>query len=100
VSVFQHPPLVIESVVAHEVVIELEATPGAAMMWQRPNPPAGCQLSEGEIVPKPGSAIGGQALQRFVFCCVRPGQVELLFELKRPWESEVRAVQQVTVKLL
>lgn len=91
-----HAPLHLQASTGQPLTISLDATPGAGVVWQLPAAPAGCRLSEASAVPG-GSGIGGSATQRFVLTCEQAGERRLRFELKRPWESEVRAVQAVRV---
>ena len=91
-----HPLLHLQASAGHALTIQLQAMPGAGVMWQAPAAPAGCTLTEADSTPA-GGGVGGPALQRFVLTCGQPGQHHLRFEYKRPWESEVRAVQAVLV---
>ena len=93
-----HPPLHLQASAGHALTIQLQAMPGAGVMWQAPAAPAGCTLTEADSTPA-GGGVGGPALQRFVLTCTQPGQHHLRFEYKRPWESEVRAVQAVLVQV-
>ncbi len=86
----------LQSSVGQPLLIELEATPGAAVVWSPPVAPDDCTLTQSDSVPD-GSGVGGQALQRFTFVCTSAGQRQLRFELRRPWETVVRAVQRVDV---
>jgi predicted secreted protein len=97
-TVIAHPPLQLQATAGQALVIELESTPSAGVMWQLPAAPQGCTLTEGDTAPA-GPGVGGSARQRFVLTCGKPGAQQLQFELKRPWESEVRAVQPVSVKV-
>ena len=72
--------------------------PGAGVTWQAPAAPAGCRLTTADSQPA-GAGVGGPTLQRFVLTCDQPGERQLRFELKRPWEAEVRAVQPVIVSV-
>lgn len=94
-----HPPLHLQASAGQALTIQLEAMPGAGVLWQAPAAPAGCTLTEADSQPA-GSGVGGPALQRFVLTCAKPGERHLRFEYKRPWESEVRAVQAVVVRVL
>lgn len=94
----ERPPIRLQASVAQTLVIELEAMPGAALVWSPPAAPDGCTLTRADSVPD-GSGIGGPARQRFMLVCGTPGQRQLRFELGRPWESVVRAVQQVEVEV-
>ena len=91
-----HAPTHLQASAGQALTIELESTPGAGVVWQPPAAPAGCTLSDAGALPS-SSGVGGSATQRFVLVCQQAGQRHLRFELKRPWESEVRAVQPVVV---
>lgn len=91
-----HAPMHLQASAGQALTIELESTPGAGVVWQLPAAPAGCTLSDAGAVAI-GGAVGGSATQRFVLICHQAGERHLRFELKRPWESEVRAVQAVVV---
>ena len=93
-----HPPMHLQASTGQPVSILLESTPGAGVVWQAPAAPAHCSLSDAGAQPS-GSGVGGSATQRFVLTCSQAGEQHLRFELKRPWESEVRAVQPVVVKV-
>ena len=90
------PALHYQAQVGQAVTIDLEAMPGAALIWDAPPAPSDCTLSRAEGV-QTGADIGGPALQRFILVCRTPGRLELRFEKKRPWEAIVRAVQPVSV---
>ncbi|MER8937559.1 protease inhibitor I42 family protein, partial [Mesorhizobium opportunistum] len=82
--------------IGEQIVVELPATPGAGVVWSVPPAPAGCTITQIESKPD-NTGIGGTTLQRFTVSCGKPGQIQLRFELKRPWEDIVRAVQPVTI---
>lgn len=92
------PPIDLAAGVGAPTTIELEAMPGAALVWALPDAalPAGCTLTRQDSVPA-GAGVGGPVRQRFVLTCDAPGTHRLRFELKRPWEDVVRAVQEVRV---
>lgn len=91
-----HAPMHLQASAGQALTIALESSPGAGVVWQPPSTPAGCTLSEAAALPS-GSGVGGSATQRFVLVCQQAGARHLRFELKRPWEAEVRAVQPVVV---
>ncbi len=95
-SAIDHPPLHLQTTAGQALRIELTSMPGAGVVWQAPAAPAGCSLSATGSAPV-GAGVGGAALQGFVLTCQKAGQQHLRFELKRPWESEIRAVQTVVV---
>ena len=93
-----HPPLQLQVRAGQALTIELESFPGAGAIWQAPATPAGCHLTAADsVASSPG--VGGPARQRFVLSCDKAGERQLRFELKRPWESEVQAVQAVLVTI-
>lgn len=89
-------PMHLQASVGQAVHIELTSSPGAGVVWQLPGAPAGCTLSDAGSVPD-SAGVGGSATQRFVLTCSSAGTRQLRFELKRPWEAEVRATQAVNV---
>jgi inhibitor of cysteine peptidase len=89
-------PIELRAACGEAVEIALEAFPGAGALWSAPPIPDGCRLDEGAR-RSGGGGIGGPALQCFAFAAARPGRYVLRFELRRPWEDEVRAVQPVSV---
>lgn len=93
-----HPPLHLQATAGQALTIKLDAIPGAGAMWQTPSAPAGCSLVLADTVPS-GPGVGGTASQHFVLTCSQAGEQHLRFELKRSWESEVRAVQAVVVSV-
>lgn len=92
----ERPLIQLQAGVGQPLLIELQATPSAALVWSPTVAPGDCTLTQADSVPD-GSGVGGHALQRFTFVCTSAGQRQLRFELKRPWESTVRAVQRVDV---
>ena len=93
-----HAPMHLQASTGQALTIELESFPGAGLTWQAPAAPAGCSLSAADSQPT-GVGVGGPARQRFVLTCHQPGERQLRFELKRPWEAELRAVQPVLVSV-
>ena len=91
-----HAPMHLQAAAGQPLHIELEAMPGAGVVWALPAAPSGCRLETLDSLPA-GAGVGSATLQRFVLSCDQPGRHSLRFELKRPWESEVRAVQPIEV---
>lgn len=91
-----HAPMHLQASAGQALTIALQSMPGAGVVWLLPGAPAGCTLSESASQAS-GAGVGGPSLQHFVLTCSRAGQHHLRFELKRPWEAEVRAVQPVLV---
>ena len=91
-----HAPMHLQAAAGQPLRIELEAMPGAGVVWALPAAPPGCRLDALESQPA-GAGVGGATLQRFTLICDQAGRHSLRFELKRPWESEVRAVQPIEV---
>lgn len=89
-------PMQLQARAGQALMIELESCPGAGVIWQAPDAPAGCSLTATDSQPT-GTGVGGTVLQRFVLTCDQAGERQLRFELKRPWEATVRAVQPVLV---
>ncbi len=92
----ERPAIDVAATVGTPATIELEALPGAALVWATGTLPEGCTLTRRDNVPA-GAGIGGPVRQRFELVCDAPGTHRLRFELKRPWEDVVRAVQEVRV---
>ena len=92
----KRPTLELRGVAGKPVHLELEAVPGAGVMWIAPAPPANCQLAEGERRAMDGG-VGGAVKQHFEFTAARPGRYVLEFAYKRRWETEVRAAQPVRI---
>lgn len=95
-SAIDHPPLQLQASVGQALTIALPSTPGSGVLWQLPAAPTGCSLTEADSQVS-GAGIGGVSRQQFVLTCAAAGQHDLRFELKRPWESVLRAVQPVRV---
>ena len=91
-----HAPMQLQAAAGQPMHIQLEAMPGAGVMWSLSAAPPGCRLQSLDSLPA-GAGVGSAALQRFELVCSQPGRHSLRFELKRPWETAVRAVQQVEV---
>ncbi len=91
-------PLHLQARAGQALTIALDAQPGAGLVWQPPAAPAGCQLTSagGQSA---GAGDGAATVQSFVLTCAGAGQRQLRFELKRPWEIEVRTVQRVIVEV-
>ena len=92
----EHAMLHLQARVGLALNIELESMSGAGMQWQAPAAPAGCTLVAANSHTQ-GAEVGGPVLQRFVLVCHRAAEHHLRFELKRAWESELRAAQTVRV---
>ena len=100
-----HTPMLLQASAGQVLTIDLQSMPGAGVVWQLPGAPAGCTVRAADSQASAGGSgglggaggVGGPALQRFELVCASVGQHHLRFELNRPWESEVRAVQPVVV---
>ena len=93
-----YAPMHLQASVGQALQIELESLPGAGMVWQAPAAPAGCTRSVAHSRAL-GAGVGGPVMQCFVLNCDRAAEHVLLFELKRAWAIEVRALQPVWVTL-
>jgi predicted secreted protein len=71
-----------------EFQIELDSRPGTGAIWYLKSS-TGPELVRQETDAKTNDA-GGVTAQKFIFRANRPGSHEIEFELKRPWEKEVR----------
>ena len=93
----EHPLIRLHATPGQALRIALPAAAGAGLVWQAQQVPAGCQLSSVSSGPAGGNAVGGMASQTFELVCEGPGQPMLRFELRRPWEPRVWALQLVQV---
>ena len=91
-----HPPLHLQATAGQALTIALPSIPGSGVIWQLPAAPTGCSLTEADSQAS-GAGMGGESRQQFVLTCDAAGQHDLRFELKRPGESVLRAVQPVRV---
>jgi predicted secreted protein len=92
----EHPPLALNSAVGEQAIVELSAVPGAGLIWMAASAPEGCsieRLENRDAEPE----LGGKVVQRFGIRCARAGRWQLRFEMKRPWEKAVRAVQPINI---
>ena len=67
--------------------IDLEAMPGAGYMWEIVRQPDELNLISQEVVDI-AKEIGGNSTQRFTFLAQKPGNYDLIFQLKRKWEKD------------
>jgi len=75
--------------------IELDATVGTCWYYR---PCDGASLIETRAEPNTQIA-GGQIKQIFIFTCPGIGAHELQFDLRRPWESQVRRTEVINVSI-
>jgi predicted secreted protein len=89
----------LEAVTGQEVEVALESFPGSGAIWHHHN--AAPEILEflGETRTATDESIGGAVRQSFRFRADRPGSYELSFELKRPWEREVRRRKTILVRV-
>lgn len=84
--------------------VEFPATPATGYQWSVAAVPAGLELVDKSFAPD--SQLGDPApipspgTQKFHFLAGEPGRVELLFELKRSWESQSIQERTETVDVL
>ena len=90
------PTLQRQTAVGQPLTIVLDANPGAGMLWQAPDAPAGCSLVADGHVPG-GAGDGAGVQQHFVFTAHAPGRHALRFVLQRSWEAQPQAVQVISV---
>ncbi len=93
-----HPTMQLQADVGQPLPILLDAAPGSGLLWQPPQPPAGCSLSVGERTAA-GAGDGSAVQQCFVFTADSAGARTLRFELRRDWEAKAQAVQVVKVRV-
>ena len=65
----------------------LEAVPTSGFRWELVSDPGPAARLVGDDFEVTNERVGGPALQRFRFEAVEPGELELRFALRRPWES-------------
>ena len=91
----------LEAAVGETFEIDLEGVPTAGFLWEAVSVPEDLMRLVDDDVDAPPGPIGGAALQRFRFEALAPGEAELRFSYRRPWESsppaEERAVK-VTIR--
>ena len=78
-----------------EFTVELKSYPGSGATW-RYAAPDGPQLV-GETTQSQNESIGAAALQVFTLRADTPGSYNLVFELKRAWESSPRGRKEIKV---
>ncbi|MEO6603870.1 MAG: protease inhibitor I42 family protein [Polyangiaceae bacterium] len=79
--------------------IELGSPATAGYLWQLLPPPVGVQLIASHRNPAPPkAALGDSGLQVFQLQANQAGCFELVFQLKRPWESAVAEARRVEVE--
>jgi predicted secreted protein len=84
--------------VGRPVQIQLKCTPGTGAIWYPKTTPTGAALSREDSEPL-GPGVGGAVLQKFAFQADSAGTYELVFELKRAWETVVRQEKRVVVRV-
>ena len=77
--------------------VELKNYPGSGALWDFVLP-EGIEFIEKTAKPL-GEGIGGEVLQVFTFRSDTPGSHNLVFTLKRPWESAARRRKVITVQV-
>jgi predicted secreted protein len=80
-----------------EFKVELESFPGSGAVWRYVSP-AGPQLVS-ETTKSRDDSIGAAALQVFTLRADVPGSYDLIFELKRAWESSPRRRKEIKVEV-
>ena len=93
----EHPLIRLHAAPGQALRITLHAAAGAGLVWQAQQVPAGCRLSSVAGGPPSSNDVGGMVTQAFELICDGPGQPMLRFELRRPWEPRVWALQTVRV---
>ena len=79
------------------VEVALQSTPSTGAIWRLAPDVRRPDSLEEHREPTPG--VGGAVTQLFTFCYAKPGEYQLAFDLKRPWEPEVRNHVRVTVEV-
>ncbi len=84
--------------VGEPVRISLESTPGTGAIWYAPAAPPNTTIESLDAIPA-GQGMGGPVHQIFLFRAEAPGTYELCFQLKREWETVVRAERQLVIRI-
>ena len=88
---------------AHQGVpfdVAILASPGTGYLWLLHEPPAAIRLLKEETEQTQAAPVaGGTSRQLFHLIAASPGEYELVFELRRPWEADAvrRHIVQVHV---
>jgi hypothetical protein len=82
-----------------EVEVALESIPGSGAIWQYDNATPEILEFLGETRAAADEGIGGAVRQSFRFRANRPGSCELCFELKRPWERDIRRRKTISLQI-
>ncbi len=77
--------------------VALGSAPSTGYMWQLQSLPTGVQLLGSDFSQPPDAAIGDGGTQIFHLKTERAGRFELLFELKRRWETTPIQTRQIDV---
>lgn len=80
-----------------QVEVALQSTPGTGAIWRLSPDVRQPDSLEEHREATPG--IGGAVTQLFTFAYTKPGDYRLAFDLKRPWEPEVRNHVSVNVEV-
>jgi len=79
----------IRAFVGERFEVVLESVPGSGFRWEAIVPEGtGIVLAGEELEHGDPALVGGPASQRFRFDAVEPGEVEVRFVYRRPWEAE------------
>ena len=76
--------------------IRLASTPGTGAIWHLASEPANTNVRHEDAEPI-GKGVGGPVTQIFVFTAKRAGAYELVFVLKRAWETNVQSRTRVPI---
>ncbi|MHA7271306.1 protease inhibitor I42 family protein [Arthrobacter sp. HLT1-20] len=84
--------------------VEFPATPATGYQWQVAEVPAGLELVDSSFAPDAPAGVlapvPSPGTQKFHFMAGEPGRQELLFVLKRSWESQSLQERSETVDVL
>ena len=78
-----------------EFKVELKSYPGSGAVWRYVSPESPQLVSE--TTESQDDSIGAAALQVFTLRADVSGSYDLIFELKRAWESSPRKLKQIKV---
>jgi inhibitor of cysteine peptidase len=85
-----------------ELLVRLEAVLGTGYTWvAAPTDGALEPVGEAEVEATPaGGKVGGPQHLTFRFKAVRPGEANLKFEYRRPWEKDVQPAKSFAVHVV
>jgi predicted secreted protein len=71
-----------------EIVLQLAASPTTGYVWQARSVPPGLTVVGQSFAPADSKSVGGGGVESVRVLVNASGTYDLVFELKRPWESQ------------